>query len=224
VCERLSIHRLSVLARDLAGQIDEASTIARTVEAAFDLVDCGVVDVVRFRCPRPLLVVASTDRLHSERTGVLSGPEQIDAALMCRPLQCPPRAPLVDSGHRDRAAGSGRSFDRMGGYVLRFHGHPSLEWSTADEQVATAVADLAAVAIDRAALRGQVESLAMGLQSNRSIGAAIGILMASCRTTYDEAFDVLRNFSQRTNRKLRHVAEDVILTGQLSNGDEYGAA
>jgi AmiR/NasT family two-component response regulator len=44
---------------------------------------------------------------------------------------------------------------------------------------------------------------------------AIGILMAIRRIGQDEAFDLLRMVSQRTNRKLREIADEVVHTGQL---------
>ena len=61
----------------------------------------------------------------------------------------------------------------------------------------------------------RADNLERALASNRTIGTAIGILMALERVTSAEAFDLLRQCSQRTNRKLRDVAEDVIFTGAL---------
>ena len=42
-----------------------------------------------------------------------------------------------------------------------------------------------------------------------------GILMASYKTTEQQAFDLLRIASQTTHRKLADIAEDVLLTGTL---------
>ena len=39
--------------------------------------------------------------------------------------------------------------------------------------------------------------------------------MASFKVTSDEAFELLRLASQKENRKLRLVADDVVLTGTL---------
>ena len=41
----------------------------------------------------------------------------------------------------------------------------------------------------------------------------IGIVMAISKVTEDDAFAVLAKISQRQNRKLRMVADDVVLTG-----------
>ena len=66
------------------------------------------------------------------------------------------------------------------------------------------------VAADR-----QMTNLRAALASNRRIGMAIGILMAIHRVSQQEAFDLLRVTSQRANRKLREIAEHVVLTGVL---------
>lgn len=51
------------------------------------------------------------------------------------------------------------------------------------------------------------------LQTARTIGAAIGVLMTLHRVSEVEAFALLRKASMDGNRKLRLVAEDVVLTG-----------
>ena len=61
-------------------------------------------------------------------------------------------------------------------------------------------------------------NLALALSSNRQIGAAIGILMASHKVTSDRAFALLREASNKTNRRLRDVADQVVLTGSLDDG------
>lgn len=58
-------------------------------------------------------------------------------------------------------------------------------------------------------------NLQVALTSNRRIGTAIGILMAHRRITDTAAFDLLREASQRAHRKLRDIADDVVLTGAL---------
>ena len=58
-------------------------------------------------------------------------------------------------------------------------------------------------------------NLKAALDSSRTIGAAIGVLMAYHRVTQDEAFDLLRVASQHLHRKLRDVAVEVTETGVL---------
>ena len=61
----------------------------------------------------------------------------------------------------------------------------------------------------------QVESLQMALDSNRTIGAAVGVLMATRRLTYPQAFNLLAITSQNTNTKLAALADTVVHTGCL---------
>lgn len=69
------------------------------------------------------------------------------------------------------------------------------------------------IVIDDAAQRAQ--NLERALASNRTIGTAIGILMAHRKVTAHEAFDLLRVCSQHSNRPLRDIADEVVLTGTL---------
>lgn len=68
---------------------------------------------------------------------------------------------------------------------------------------------------DLAAARDKVANLEIALQSARRIGMAMGIIMGRFGLTEDEAFARLRTASQHTQRKLRDIAEDVILRGEL---------
>jgi GAF domain-containing protein len=81
--------------------------------------------------------------------------------------------------------------------------------------VGTILTAHAALAFARARERAQISGLEQAVASNRAIGMAIGILMAIRHIGQDDAFDLLRTVSQRTNRKLREIADDVVHTGQL---------
>ena len=65
--------------------------------------------------------------------------------------------------------------------------------------------------------KDQVAQLREALRTSRTIGAAIGIVMANRRVGEQEAFEVLRKASSLANRKLRLVAEDVVLTGAVQD-------
>jgi GAF domain-containing protein len=68
------------------------------------------------------------------------------------------------------------------------------------------------------------EQLRQAVASREIIGEAKGILMERQGCTREEAFDVLRRASQRENRKLRDVAEELVLRvesrKQTSSGRE----
>jgi GAF domain-containing protein len=55
------------------------------------------------------------------------------------------------------------------------------------------------------------EQLRQALASREIIGEAKGIIMERQSCTRDEAFDILRRASQRENRKLRDLAEELVL-------------
>jgi hypothetical protein len=82
----------------------------------------------------------------------------------------------------------------------------------------TALDDLAthcAIALTTVAEREENQHLRAALETNRDIGVAIGILMATKLVTKQQAFDALRITSQHTHRKLHLIALDVIETGEL---------
>lgn len=80
---------------------------------------------------------------------------------------------------------------------------------------ASLLADHAAIAIEAETSVGRAQSMSAGLQSNRVIGVALGILMERHRLTADEALAKLRRTSSYQNRKLALIAEDLVTTGRL---------
>lgn len=60
-----------------------------------------------------------------------------------------------------------------------------------------------------AALR-EVHQLRSGLAASRQIGMAMGILMCRHQLTQEQAFDQLREMSNRRNVKLRDIAAEVV--------------
>ena len=127
------------------------------------------------------------------------------------------------SAHEVRATIS--SAGRHGG--PGFVGEVVYSWNdhiptAADALIARLVADLAVTTIERGresvtAERAldTVAHLQIALRSSRQIGAALGILMTTLKITDQGALDLLKSASQRTNVKLRDLADDVIRTGVL---------
>ncbi len=76
-----------------------------------------------------------------------------------------------------------------------------------------AAQELAGARTDLAAATAHAEELQRALVTSRQIGMAMGILMERHRLTAEQAFDHLRDVSQRRNVKLRNVAEQLIYTG-----------
>ena len=75
------------------------------------------------------------------------------------------------------------------------------------------LATLREYALSRA--EDRAANLERALASNRQIGAAMGILMVRYKLTDEQAFDLLRKTSQHRHRKLRDIAEEVTLTGEI---------
>jgi hypothetical protein len=74
-----------------------------------------------------------------------------------------------------------------------------------------------ALALDAASAGRRVIELGQAVQTRDVIGQAKGILMERQRLTADQAFDVLKRASQRLNRKLVEIADDLATTGTISS-------
>ena len=99
--------------------------------------------------------------------------------------------------------------------ALNIYARDGAGFGPADEHTAQLIGEHAAILVERALallsstrLNGQ---LRQAVATREIIGEAKGILMESQRCTRDEAFDILRRASQRENRKLRELAEELVL-------------
>jgi ANTAR domain/GAF domain len=72
------------------------------------------------------------------------------------------------------------------------------------------LAAFTSVALMSVSNRERADSLSRGLESNREVGKAIGLLMAAHQIGSDDAFEVLRKASNDMNMKLTEVAREVI--------------
>jgi AmiR/NasT family two-component response regulator len=96
-------------------------------------------------------------------------------------------------------------------------------------QLARTFASYAGVAVANMHLydstRKLAEQLEPAMQSRALIDQAKGILMAQRRCLAQEAFDLLGDLSQRSNRKLREVAQAVVdQAGSGQPGRSHAAA
>ena len=103
-------------------------------------------------------------------------------------------------------------------------GDPHLEpWRTAQQEPSTSVGPCPgpdqSTSVD---LTAKIEQLERGLSSRTVIGQAQGILIERHQVTADQAFRILVQASQTTNRKLRAVASHLVLTGQLAARSRAG--
>lgn len=215
--------QLAVLAMDIACQTDPGDAGSRVTELAAKLVTCTAVDIVHIRANGDLLIPASSDRALSAVTklvwrrwpptaGVIVGP----GGHIRRPHRDPGYAQQM--GAYCRISGE-RLFElrvaEVGYGYLRFLFRDDDFSSTADEELATAFATHAAISLDRAAQLQKIGNLRTAIETNREIGAAVGILMATKTIGYQESFRLLLGVSQNDNRRLRDVAAEVVYTGAL---------
>jgi AmiR/NasT family two-component response regulator len=74
------------------------------------------------------------------------------------------------------------------------------------------------------AARQEVDNLRVALESNRRIGMAIGILVARRGLTEQKALDLLKVASQRLNRRVRDLAEEIIHVGDISSSPQSASS
>ncbi|NHC44957.1 GAF and ANTAR domain-containing protein [Motilibacter aurantiacus] len=87
-----------------------------------------------------------------------------------------------------------------------------------DEAVGAIVAAHSAVALQGAAEQERADQLSQAQATNRVIGQAVGILMATRHISAHDAFGVLRAASSHMNVKLRDIAAQVVERQQAGAG------
>ncbi|MGW0873379.1 GAF and ANTAR domain-containing protein [Streptomyces sp. NPDC002740] len=219
---------MASMARDLLAQNSVDDTLERITASATELVEgCDAAGIlvlhdakVETLAPTDELVVDS-DRLQ-ERLG--EGP-CFDAAHSARGERVFRIADLT--GERQRwpayaprahalGVGSMMGFllftedEDLG--ALNFYSRKPGAFSEASETAGWLLASHAAVAFSSARTHAQMER---AVATRHAIGEAMGILMGRHHLTEDQAFDVLRRYSQENNIKLREVARKVCEGGGL---------
>jgi GAF domain-containing protein len=101
--------------------------------------------------------------------------------------------------------------DTLGG--LNMYATRPDAFSEQDQMLALLLSSLGAVVVDASK---QQENLRQAIKSRQVIGEAVGILRAQSNLTSQEAFEMLSRASQRTNVKLRDLAQ------QISDGSRTG--
>jgi GAF domain-containing protein len=107
--------------------------------------------------------------------------------------------------------------------ALNIYGTDEGSFDEATEELATAFASYAAVAVANAGVYASTATLAANLQralqSRAVIDQAKGILMGRHGISADAAFDMLSRESQTTNRRLRDIAGDLVEETQRGTAD-----
>ncbi|WP_341231762.1 GAF and ANTAR domain-containing protein [Nocardioides salarius] len=100
--------------------------------------------------------------------------------------------------------------------ALRLYSRRSRAFTDDALDVAEIYATHAATALNQAHL---VTGLRTALESRHEIGVAQGILAMRYEISHEQAFELLRRYSSRTNTKLRDVARIVVTTRALPEDD-----
>lgn len=82
----------------------------------------------------------------------------------------------------------------------------------------------AAIAMSAVDAQDEANNLQAALESSREIGMAVGILMVQAKVDQDGAFRILSTGSQRTNVKLRTLAERIVAAENERNRTDNRAA
>jgi GAF domain-containing protein len=108
----------------------------------------------------------------------------------------------------------GTSIGALNVYSTEPHAFASPESLEAGLQVAEAIAVAVVNADAHAQLRDQALNMRIAMDSRAVIEQAKGVLMAQRHVDAAQAFDILREASQRYNRKLRDIAQGIVSSTQ----------
>jgi GAF domain-containing protein len=106
------------------------------------------------------------------------------------------------------------SIGALNSYSSRPEAFAGEESMQAGLSVAESIAVAVANADAHAQLGEQAHHMRLAMESRAVIEQAKGVLMAQRRVTADEAFELLRDASQRYNRKLRDIAAGIVESTQ----------
>jgi GAF domain-containing protein len=222
--------------------LDELSHLLLAAESTQSVLQ-RVVDLVRSAMPDGVAVSITVLRGEHATTGASSGEP---ALLLDEVQYRRGHGPCLEAalGGEVVEIADGRSESRWPDYVPAFLGNGALSaiavpvpashlaaalnvyastaraFSAGDREVLVEFAAYAAAALSNMdALedaRGLAENLQRAMDFRSVIEQAKGILMERHKVTADEAFHLLAEASMHVNRKLRDVAEQLVLTGELT--------
>ncbi len=217
------------MARDLLAQESVNATLARITASATELIDgCDAAGILVLHDTK-VETLAPTDRLVTDsdllQQQLGEGP-CFDIARRARGERIfriadltgeHQRRPVFAPQARALGVGSMMGFllftdDEELGVALNLFSREPGAFTEAGETAGWMLASHAAVAFSSARAHAQMEH---AVATRHVIGEAMGILMGSRHLTEDEAFDVLRRYSQESNVKLREVARLVCEQGSL---------
>jgi GAF domain-containing protein len=214
----------------LSGTVHEAGTVTETVEAVADFalqsLGCTAAAILLGTTPGQLeLAAAATNEAIVELAGSGTAGPILDAfdsanAVIIADVTTETRWPgwpaAEDHGLRSLLIVRLKIDNRPAGLLLVGHTDPDTFVSEDDEAIAHIIARHASIAVAGAR---QQATLAQAVDARKLVGQAMGILMERYNIGDDQAFAILRRYSQDTNTKLRTIALDLIRTRTLPGLD-----
>jgi len=142
---------------------------------------------------------ASTDevvKVDNDIASHSSWPRLAEVVLSRTPVRAMLAVPLLDEGERSGA--------------LNVFADRTDAFDQDSVTQASILASFSSVALASARHSTLAQQYQEGMATNREIGAAVGILMATHKISQATAFDMLSGASQRLNRKLRDIAASIV--------------
>ncbi|POX45128.1 GAF and ANTAR domain-containing protein [Streptomyces sp. Ru72] len=226
---RMFAQQMASMARDLLAQDSVDATLGRITASAIELVaGCDAAGIlllhgkrVQSLAPTGDLVVQS-DRLQErlEEGPCFDAARTREGERVFRIADVTKehaRWPAYAPQARELGVGSMMGFllftedEDLG--ALDFYSRRPGAFTEASETAGWLLASHAAVAFSSARTHAQLEQ---AIATRHTIGEAMGILMGSHHLTEDQAFDVLRRYSQEKNIKVREVARRICEKGALA--------
>lgn len=219
------LSEFDLLARGLGDATDEASRLQLAAQAAVQLVPgCDHAGITVHERGQPLTRAASDDVVRRANElqyelgegpclDTLRGEETLVSADLTTDERWPRWAPKVhhELGPCSMVSLLIYTWDASYGALSLYSDRPH---AFATDDLALAQVLAGHVAVSMAAGR-EIDQRGMAMASRTVIGQAEGILMERLDMSADQAFDYLRRMSMALNRKLVHVAEDLVRTRQL---------
>jgi GAF domain-containing protein len=230
---RLTALLFAERARQIASHRSPDEAIKQIVRLALDSVDCEYASVTLVHADGTLETVASShpvvDQADALQYELAEGPCLTaaetnglfvipDTATDLRWPTWGPRAAALGL-HSILSVHLFTSRDVLG--ALNLYARPSYQYSVEDIDAAQVVAAHASVSLARS--RSE-QNLWRAVDSRHLIGQAQGVLMERFVLDADQAFSVLKRYSQQHNIKLHDVAMVLLRTGELPGSSTAQAA
>ncbi|POX56332.1 antitermination regulator [Streptomyces sp. Ru71] len=220
---------MATMARDLLAQDSVEATLQRITSSATELVEgCDAAGVLILR-GTSVQSLAPTDPIVTESDRLQERLQQgpcFDAAhqhhgdrvfriadFTAEQHRWPDFVPQARRLHLGSMMGFLLYTDDEDLGALNLYSHRPGAFNDVSETAGWLLASHAAVAFSSARTHAQMEQ---AVATRHTIGEAMGILMGGHHLTEQQAFDVLRRYSQENNVKLREVARQVCEKGGLT--------